>query len=60
MQYGSTTIVIHDDFIPKDRTQYEKNLQTAYDRMNEIYRGQGELFYSPGEIEQLRKKEVIV
>lgn len=54
----NSTINIYDDCIPKDISEYRKNLKNVYDTINNIFSDKkyDNLFYSEEELKKLEKK----
>lgn len=48
---------IHNDFIPKEKKEYKKNLKNTYDTLNLIFSNKKDesLFYSEDELKKIKK-----
>lgn len=59
---NNITVNIHDDYIPKDKDEYKKNLKVVYDTINMIFKDTSSVYYTSEELEQLQKtnKEIFI
>lgn len=54
---GNITVNIYDDYIPKDKEEYNRSLSKLYDLLNQIeIPNKEELFYTKEELMKIKKE----